>query len=77
MIKPVRELIRQRIRDLGYTHKGVAMRAQISVSTLKQILNNRNYGPPRAFTRKRLSQVLEINEEAIFQVVGATADKAS
>ena len=76
-IKIDREMIRKRIRELGYTQAGVAARAQISAHTLHQMLSGKNYGTPRPFTRKRLAQVLEIAEEAIFTVVGATEGKAS
>ena len=75
-IKIDREMIRQRIRELGYTHAGVASRAQISAHTLGQMLSGK-YGTPKSFTRKRLAHVLEVDEEVIFPVVDATKERAS
>lgn len=58
-------LLKQRIKELGYTRKGVADRAEISVNTLKKMVSGR-YGMPREYLRKRLSKVLEIEEEVLF-----------
>lgn len=64
-----RELIKQRIRDLGYTHAGVAKRAEISKHTLARITGDTKYGLPNPFTRKRLARVLEAEEFDLFPLL--------
>lgn len=59
-------LIRQRIKELGYTYQGVADRAEISIHTLKKMLSPSGYGVPGKFLRKRLALVLEIEEAKLF-----------
>ena len=50
---------------MGYTHQGVAQRAEISIHTLKKMLSG-DYGVPGQYTRKRLAKVLEADESVIF-----------
>ena len=65
-LKTDRDKIKKRIKELGYTHAGVATRAQISPHTLHHIVCNPKYGTPGPFTRKRLASVLEVDESVIF-----------
>lgn len=72
-----RALIRQRIRDLGFTQAGAAKRAQMSVHTLRAMLSREWYGEPGAFVKQRLAEVLEVPEAKIFPSVGADGGIAS
>lgn len=63
-----RELIKRRIKELGFTYIEIATKAEISVYTLRRIVSS-DYGFPKAFTRSRLAKALELPVEAIFTIV--------